>query len=68
MEQLLNKIPEMRLGGSMNALKSHQFFSDFDWEKLIEGKLKKPFIPPSEKFLKEEEIVSKEKVGKRVIE
>ncbi len=33
MEQLLNKIPEMRLGGSMNALKSHQFFSDFDWVK-----------------------------------
>jgi cGMP-dependent protein kinase len=30
-EQLLNKIPEIRLGASYAQLKSHLFFSDLDW-------------------------------------
>lgn len=31
MAQLLNKIPEIRLGGSYNALKANQWFKAFDW-------------------------------------
>lgn len=27
----MNKIPEVRLGGSYSALKSHAWFKDFDW-------------------------------------
>jgi hypothetical protein len=29
--QLLNKNPSVRLGGSYNKLKNHNFFSLFDW-------------------------------------
>lgn len=29
--QLLNKNPELRLGGSYNALKRHPFLSSIDW-------------------------------------
>lgn len=31
MEQLLNKIPEIRLGSSYAALKANVWFSTFDW-------------------------------------
>lgn len=31
MQQLLNKIPEIRLGGSYNALKGNAWFKNFDW-------------------------------------
>lgn len=30
-DQLLSKIPEIRLGGSYACLKSHMWFSNFDW-------------------------------------
>ena len=32
-EQLLNKVPEARLGGSYAALKAHKWFDKFDWVK-----------------------------------
>lgn len=35
MEQLLNKVPEIRLGTSYAALKSNPFFSNFDWVYFI---------------------------------
>ena len=31
--QLLNKTPEARLGGSYAALKTHPWFEDLDWVK-----------------------------------
>jgi cGMP-dependent protein kinase len=31
MDQLINKTPEVRLGGSFAALKAHPWFDDFDW-------------------------------------
>jgi cGMP-dependent protein kinase len=31
MEQLLNRIPEARLGGSYATLKAHKWFEKFDW-------------------------------------
>lgn len=30
-EQMMNKTPELRLGGSYTALKSHSWFKDFNW-------------------------------------
>ena len=33
--QLLNKVPEMRLGGSFASLKSHTWFDNFDWVILM---------------------------------
>jgi cGMP-dependent protein kinase len=34
-EQLLNKVPELRLrGDNYDALKNHPWFENFDWEKL----------------------------------
>ena len=35
MDQLLNKIAEVRLGGSYAALKAHPWFDNFDWVALI---------------------------------
>jgi len=32
---LLNKNPEIRLGGSYNNLKSHQFFSSVKWVNIF---------------------------------
>lgn len=31
MDQLLNRTPELRLGGSYDALKVHSWFDKFDW-------------------------------------
>jgi cGMP-dependent protein kinase len=36
-EQLMNKIPEVRLGGSYSTLKSHTWFKDFDWVFFYEN-------------------------------
>lgn len=33
-EQLMNKTPELRLGGNYTALRSHSWFKDFDWVLL----------------------------------
>lgn len=30
-DQLLSKVPELRLGGSYQSLKSHSWFHNFDW-------------------------------------
>lgn len=31
MDQLINKVPEIRLGGSFAALKANPWFDNFDW-------------------------------------
>ena len=31
----MNKIPEVRLGGSYSTLKSHVWFKDYDWVIII---------------------------------
>lgn len=33
-EQLMNKIPEVRLGGSYTTLKNHVWFKDFNWVRV----------------------------------
>eukprot|EP01017_Pseudomicrothorax_dubius_P023633 TRINITY_DN2520_c0_g1_i2.p1 TRINITY_DN2520_c0_g1~~TRINITY_DN2520_c0_g1_i2.p1 ORF type:complete len:815 (+),score=191.06 TRINITY_DN2520_c0_g1_i2:35-2479(+) len=55
-DQLLNRNPEQRLGGSYAALKAHAWFDNFDWEKLSDRDLKAPFTPPKEKLMNEDTI------------
>ena len=55
-EQLLNKVPEVRLGGSYTALKNHPWFSGFDWDKLMAKKLNPTYIPSGSKFLTTDQI------------
>jgi cGMP-dependent protein kinase 1 len=44
-QQLLNPNPAARLGGSMEKLKSHSWFSNFNWNRLISRSVKPPYIP-----------------------
>lgn len=40
----------MRLtGGSYSKLRKHEFFTNFEWDKLVEGTLKSPWTPSNEK-------------------
>lgn len=46
LKKLLDKNCEKRLGAKGAAeVKKHKFFADIDWKKLIERKMKPPFIP-----------------------
>ncbi|CAD8115157.1 unnamed protein product [Paramecium sonneborni] len=45
MDQLMNKTPELRLGGSYDALKVHSWFDGFQWEELEMMEIKPPHIP-----------------------
>jgi len=61
-------LPEARLGGSFAALKAHIFFEKFDWDALLDKKLKPPFVPPQNKFLSDADIKKAESSGKKAIE
>ncbi|CAD8202308.1 unnamed protein product [Paramecium pentaurelia] len=45
MDQLMNRTPELRLGGSYDALKVHSWFDGFQWEELEMLEIKPPHIP-----------------------
>ncbi|KAL3042097.1 hypothetical protein OYC64_020113 [Pagothenia borchgrevinki] len=48
MQKLLQKAPEMRLGGGegdASEIKRHKFFQGMDWSALLAKKLKPPFLP-----------------------
>lgn len=44
-DQLLSKNSSNRLGGSVQNLKNHIWFSGTNWEKLLIKSIKSPFIP-----------------------
>uniref|UniRef100_A0A8C4ECV6 Protein kinase N3 n=1 Tax=Dicentrarchus labrax TaxID=13489 RepID=A0A8C4ECV6_DICLA len=47
-ESLLQKNPEMRLGGGeedASQIKRHKFFQSVDWDALLAKKVKPPFLP-----------------------
>ncbi|CAK80945.1 unnamed protein product (macronuclear) [Paramecium tetraurelia] len=50
-EQLLSRIPELRLGGSYQTLKQHAWFKDFQWDVLIAKKLKPAYKPAANKIV-----------------
>lgn len=60
MDQLLSRVPEVRLGGQYATLKANPWFENFDWDKLLDKELKAPYLPPQEKLIKDDEIKSQE--------
>lgn len=44
-EQLLNKNPAMRTGGSIEILKKHPWLGDFNWEAVLTRQLRTPYCP-----------------------
>lgn len=67
MDQLINKVAEVRLGGSYAALKANPWFENFDWDKLLDKELKVPYQPPKEKLISDADIKKAEQAGKKVI-
>jgi len=67
MEQLINKVAEVRLGGSFAALKAQQFFDTFNWDDLLDRKLKSPWVPPPNKLMSQTDIDKMEKNNKPVV-
>jgi len=68
MDQLINKVPEVRLGGSYASLKAHQWFDNFDWDKLMERQFKAPYVPAKEKMISDSEIKKMEAAQKKVVD
>lgn len=66
-DQLLNKTPAVRMGGSYAALKANNFFDKFDWDKLLDKMMKGPFVPSSDKMISEEDIQKGEKERREVV-
>ncbi|OMJ86646.1 hypothetical protein SteCoe_11795 [Stentor coeruleus] len=44
-EQLLNKNPVLRNGGSAEILKTHKWFSGVNWDSLINRQFTPPYVP-----------------------
>ena len=40
-------------------MKAHIWFDNFDWDKLYNKELTKPFIPPEQKLISDKEIKQK---------
>ncbi|KAK1936351.1 cGMP dependent protein kinase [Babesia divergens] len=56
-KRLLCRVPEVRLGSSINGfkdIKDHSYFRDFDWDKLSGRALQPPFVPQGETYNEEE--------------
>ncbi|EGR32862.1 protein kinase domain protein [Ichthyophthirius multifiliis] len=66
--QLLNKTPELRIGGSFAALKANPWFDTFDFDKLMDRQLKVPYVPPKDKLISDGEVRRQENLGKNIME
>ncbi|GIX65109.1 protein kinase G AGC kinase family member PKG [Babesia caballi] len=56
-KRLLCRVPEVRLGSSINGfkdIKDHSYFKDFDWDKLSGRALQPPFVPQGETYNEDE--------------
>ena len=67
-EQLLHRSPDARLGGSFAALKAHQWFDALDWDALVEGNVKPPFVPSKKMIISKNELDRQVKAGYPVID
>lgn len=54
----MNKIPEVRNGGSFATMKAHSWWNNFDWDKLYKKELTPPYIPNKTKIISEKEIIN----------
>jgi cGMP-dependent protein kinase len=54
--QLLDRVPESRLGGSFDKLKTHEWFEGFDWESLEKRTAVAPNILTGENVLSQSEL------------
>lgn len=68
MDQLINKVPEVRLGGAYASLKAHPWFDNFDWDKLLDKQLPTPYVPPKEKMISDNDVKKMDNAGKKVID
>lgn len=66
--QLMNKQPEMRLGGSYSSLKKHSFLAPIEWviniviqSALLQKKIKPAFEIPKNKLIEIEKLLGKSK-------
>ncbi|CDI86729.1 AGC kinase TgPKG1, putative [Eimeria praecox] len=58
MKRLLCRLPEVRIGCSINGykdIKEHAFFSDFDWDRLAGRDLSPPLLPKGETYAEDAE-------------
>jgi len=67
MDQLINKVAEVRLGGSFASLKANPWFENFDWDKLLDKELKAPYTPPKSKLISDLDVKKMEALGKKAI-
>jgi len=51
MDQLLHKVPDLRLGNNYAALKAQAWFSNFSWNELYNKEISVTFKPPSDKII-----------------
>lgn len=52
-KRLLCRIPEVRIGSSINGyndIKEHSYFKEFDWDKLTGRMLEPPLLPEGEVY------------------
>jgi cGMP-dependent protein kinase len=54
--QLLNKVSDIRLGGSFSALKANPWFEGIDWDALTSRNCKGVYIPQKEQIVTDSEI------------
>lgn len=53
MKRLLCRLPEVRIGCSLNGykdIKEHPFFKDFNWDKLLGRSIEPPLRPQKEVY------------------
>lgn len=58
MKRLLCRLPEVRIGCSINGykdIKEHAFFRDFDWDKLLGRGQPPPLVPSGEIYAEDNE-------------
>eukprot|EP00920_Eleutheroschizon_duboscqi_P041309 GHVT01099105.1.p1 GENE.GHVT01099105.1~~GHVT01099105.1.p1 ORF type:complete len:125 (+),score=19.20 GHVT01099105.1:450-824(+) len=61
MKRLLSRLPELRIGCSINGykdIKEHSFFRDFNWNKLAGRGLTPPLVPHGETYAEDAEQAS----------
>lgn len=54
---LLNKVAELRLGGTWENLKAHKWLTSIEWEKIERKEVRALYLPEEDYFLPKKEII-----------